>query len=126
VISPREYVKSEAHLPAPLRDFHDAKDFFKLLHRKCASNDDGTFEYNGDKINWVQGQCYVIDWFLHYMAQRGWTLQRSRAKVDFADLYEEIKQMKEEDAEAFRQALLEESHERQADRQRGAGEPGSV
>jgi hypothetical protein len=104
---PIEYVKSGDHLPAPLKDFHDMKDVFKLLHRLYARNDDSTFEYNGEKVNWVLGQCYVIDWFLWFMAQRGWTLQRSRADVGFIDLTEEIKQMKTEDAEAFRKALAE-------------------
>ncbi|MNY63704.1 hypothetical protein D3C86_2007050 [compost metagenome] len=41
-------------------------------------------------VDWVTGQCYVIDIFLWFMARRGYTLQRSRAKVPFRDLHEDV------------------------------------
>lgn len=54
----------------------------------------------------MAGQCYAIDWFLWFMAQHGWTLQRSRAKgVEFFDLSERCAEMRNADAEAFRAAL---------------------
>lgn len=100
--SPVDYVKSGSHLPACLQDFHDQKDVFKLLHGKYGKESGGKFNFERfEAVSWTTGQCYVIDWFLWFMAQRGWTLQRSRAKVDFLDLHDEIKQMKDEAAEAF-------------------------
>lgn len=102
-MKPEEYVQSSKHLPEPLRDFHDQKDLFKLMHRLYSNNNH--FEKGADSVNWVTGQCYVIDWFLWFMAQRGYTLQKSRAKVDFKNLREEIEKMKEKDAEALRKAL---------------------
>jgi hypothetical protein len=106
--TPHDYVKSGDHLPPPLKDFHDAKDVFKVMHRKY-----GRFEHAGQEVNWVLGNCYVIDWFLWFMAQRGWTLQRSRVRIDFTDLAAEIAQMKEEDAATFLQMLEERKKERE-------------
>lgn len=40
--------------------------------------------------NSVEGQCYVIDCFLWFMARHGYTLQRSRAQQDFDSLEETI------------------------------------
>jgi hypothetical protein len=101
----KEYVESGDHLPACLRDFHDQKDVFKLMHRLYGhESQTGTFDHYDVSIPWTTGQCYVIDWFLWFMAQRGYTLQRSRAKVDFRDLDDEVKAMKE-DRDALRQAL---------------------
>jgi hypothetical protein len=37
-------------------------------------------------VDWVAGQCYVIDIFLWFMARRGYTLQRSRQRLPFRDL----------------------------------------
>lgn len=97
-----EYVRSGRHLPPPLRDFHDQKDAFKLMHSR-----QGDFEFNGAAVAWTTGQCYVIDRFLWFMALHGWTLQQSRAKVEFLDLDQGIREMKEESAEQLRQALAE-------------------
>jgi len=116
--TPQDYVESGDHLPPPLKDFHDAKDVFKVMHQKYGRNDKNTFEHAGQEVNWVLGNCYVIDWFLWFMAQRGWTLQRSRAKVEFADLADEITKMKEENAGIFLQMLEEARKERAAEVQR--------
>lgn len=96
-----EYLKSGAYLPAPLRDFHDAKEVFKTMHSVVAVEKN---EY-ARSVTWVTGQCYVIDIFLWFMARRGWTLQRSRAAVDFRDLQGDVAARREQDAQAFREAL---------------------
>lgn len=95
------YVKSGAHLPAPLRDFHDAKDVFKTMHERMDVQGN---EY-AREVTWVRGQCYVIDLFLWFMAKRGWTLQRSRAKVEFLDLAADIKAVKDANAARFHELL---------------------
>ena len=96
-MSPKEYVQSGKHLPEPLRDFHDAKELFKTMHgtMECSSH-----EYAGH-VTWVAGQCYVIDLFLWWMGQRGYTLQRSRAHVDFRSLSDDIAERQSRDREAF-------------------------
>ena len=104
-MSLKDFMDSGKYLPSPLRDFHDAKDVFKLIHRVFGGKSEGIFKYYNSEITWISGQCYVIDWFLWFMAQRGWTLQRSRLKLDYRDLVAEIKQMKEEDSKAFFEEL---------------------
>lgn len=98
-----EFLKSGAYLPAPLRDFHDQKEVFKTMH--------GTMDLSKNEyaktVSWIVGQCYVIDVFLWFMARRGWTLQRSRARVDFRDLGVDIKAQRDAEAEAFRAMLAE-------------------
>ena len=79
-----EWMKSGKYLPEPLRDFHDQKEVFKSIHEIVSQND------ATKGITWIQAHCYVIDVFLWFMARRGWTLQRSRAKHDFADLDETL------------------------------------
>lgn len=81
-----EWLKSLRYLPPALRDFHDQKDVFKAMHDII--NVQG-HEY-ARSVDWVTGQCYVIDIFLWFMARRGYTLQRSRAKVPFRDLHEDV------------------------------------
>ena len=83
---PDEWMKSGKYLPRILRDFHDQKDLFKAMHQIVAVD---KHEYCKD-VGWVQGQCYVIDIFLWFMARRGYTLQRTRQRFDFNDLSSEI------------------------------------
>lgn len=106
-----EWLKSLAYLPPPLRDFHDQKDIFKAMHEII--NVQG-HEF-ARSVDWVTGQCYVIDIFLWFMARRGYTLQRSRAKVPFRDLHADVAE-----ARATRQRLPLPSAAQPA--QQGAGE----
>mgnify|MGYP003650037805 CR=1 FL=1 len=77
----KEWLLTLEYLPVQLRDFHDQKDFFKSMHHLYQ---DG--EGSQDKPNWRDGHIYTIDWFLWFMASRGYTLQKSRKKgVTFSD-----------------------------------------
>ncbi len=76
-----EWLQSGEYLPEILRDFHDQKDLFKTMHTLYRDNDPA-----GQMPNWVDGQCYTIDWFLWYMASRGYTLQQSRKQIEFRPL----------------------------------------
>lgn len=80
------WLKSAQYLPPPLRDFHDQKDVFKAIHEML---DVAGNSYVG-KVDFVTGQVYVIDFFLWFMARRGYTLQRSRARMPFRDLAEDV------------------------------------
>ena len=71
-----QWLKSGEYLPEPLRDFHDQKDVFKAMHQII---DVKGHDY-AKPVDWIAGQCYVIDIFLWFMARRGWTLQRTRRR----------------------------------------------
>lgn len=76
-----KWLESGHHLPEFLRDFHDQKDFFKAMHYLYQDNP------SADRVpNWVDGQIYTIDWFLWMMASRGYTLQKTRKKLDFSEM----------------------------------------
>lgn len=70
------------HLPRWLRDFHAQKDVFKTMHEMVQFKPSDL----GGQITFAEGQCYVIDCFLWFMARHGYTLQRSSAKIDFESL----------------------------------------
>ncbi len=98
-ITDQEYVESGKHLPPFMRDFHDQKDLFKVIHH-FYSKGDGFSE-----ISYREAMIYTVDWFLWYMARRGYTLHRSRANVDFRSIEEDIREMKEEQTSAFKSIL---------------------
>jgi hypothetical protein len=80
--SPISFVESGQHLPSFIRDFHNQKDLFKLIHTTYSEGNDQA------KLmpDWIQAHCYTIDWFLWFMGQRGYTLQKNRSNVDFKPL----------------------------------------
>jgi hypothetical protein len=100
------WMKSGKYLPRALRDFHDQKDVFKAMHdlQKPASPMDAVAGHYS--LNFVTGQCYVIDRFLWFMARRGYTLQRSRAQLPFRDLDADVKAATER-RQAQESALLQ-------------------
>ena len=77
-----EWQKSGKHLPKIMRDFHDQKDIFKDMHRLYESEENES-ETSPGMPTWVKGHIYVVDWFLWYMARRGYTLQKTRKKLPF-------------------------------------------
>lgn len=84
------WMQAGKHLPEPLRDFHDQKEVFKAMHdmQKPSSPSDAISGHYS--LDFVTGQCYVIDRFLWFMARRGYTLQRSRAALPFRDLSADV------------------------------------
>jgi len=84
------WLESVKYLPEFLRDFHDQKNLFKCMHWNYEQSDDEA--QTKDKPNWVDGHVYVIDWFLFYMASRGYTLQKTRTKLEFRD-FEDFREL---------------------------------
>lgn len=88
------------HLPPALRDFHDQKDLFKALDRvfQDAKNDPESDYHMRFILNsypgWVCFHIFVVDYFLWYMARRGYTLQRARKRLPFVEFnpYKELRQ----------------------------------
>lgn len=93
VSNPRleRWLQEGRHLPRFMRDFHDQKDLFRAIHQTiCVRNT----EHIGG-VTWVEGQIYVIDIFLWWMARRGYTLQPARADQEFMDIHETIRKQNE-------------------------------
>lgn len=82
------------YLPPFLRDFHDAKEFFKTL--------DGYFEPSEASQalkghTWVSNQIFTVDFFLWFCGIHGYTLQKCRKKgVEFKDIHETLRAAYEE------------------------------
>lgn len=95
-----QFAKSGKHLPLCIRDFHDAKDVFK-----CIGGMRDLHVRDRVLVSWVDGQCYVIDKFLHFMAQHGYTLQRCRRPIDFYDLDETIEKRREGEVDILKEFL---------------------
>ena len=70
-----EWLRSGEYLPVCMRDFHDQKNLFKSMHYLQQDNEGGE-----NNPTWVQGHIYIIDFFLWFMASRGYTLQKTRKK----------------------------------------------
>ena len=75
----QDWLKSGEYLPDIIRDFHDQKDLFKSMHFLYQDN-------QNVEISWVDGHIYTIDNFLWFMASRGYTLQKSRKKIEFREI----------------------------------------
>ena len=88
----RRWREDQKHLPAFMRDFHSCKRLFKGISDYIVCEDD----HPANKVNWVQAHCYTIDVFLWFMAEHGYTLQRSRAKHNFNDLDELLRELDRE------------------------------
>lgn len=88
----KNYLDSGEYLPDFMMDFHDQKLLFKRLNRIVENRQDG---YT-DNINWIEAQVYTVDIFLYFMADHGYTLQKSRKKVDFSSITDEMAAYNEE------------------------------
>ena len=102
-----KWLKAGRHLPAEMRDFHDQKALFAAIH---ALQDAGATGPNGSvdrlyEVSPVVGHVYVVDRFLWFMARRGWTLQRSRAGLPFADLAADVQAVAAERRTQFGEML---------------------
>jgi len=80
--SPLSFVESGKYLPEFMRDFHDQKNLFKLIHNTYSQDNKNANLYP----DWIKAHCYTIDWFLWFMGQRGYTLQKNRSNVEFKPL----------------------------------------
>ena len=76
-----EFLTSGEYLPPILRDFHDQKNVFKSMHLLYRDNPSAE-----DAPNWRDGHVYTIDWFLFFMASRGYTLQKCRKDIEFKEI----------------------------------------
>lgn len=74
------WLESGEYLPKFMRDFHDQKDVFKSIYYLYQDSP------GKDRMpSWLSSHIFVIDWFLWFMASRGYTLQKSRKRIEFRE-----------------------------------------
>jgi hypothetical protein len=91
-------VMNEDLLPKPLRDFHDQKRVFLHIwdevieERNAKTKKDPYYHDYMDKMTWVGAQVFTMDFFLQFMAEHGYTLQKCRSKkYKFKSLHKTMK-----------------------------------
>lgn len=90
------------HLPFFLKDFHDAKDFFKAFH-EWASETDTPWK---DLPSWCDCHILTLDYLLRFLAVHGYTLQKWRKKrLVFYKITETISLYRGRIANQFRTCL---------------------
>lgn len=94
----KRFLSEGRYLPEVMRDLHDTKEIFKTMHDVSGWNEKEGWARD---ISWMDGQIYVIDLFLHFMARHGYTLQRSRAKLKFHDLDEKRRRFRDDQGDAL-------------------------
>lgn len=104
-----QWLKSGAYLPASMRDFHDQKDLFKALYDTIRIPD------NLKHISWVDAHIFTIDIFLWWMARRGYTLQRCRARQEFMSLEGTVEAARNQRDEQFIAMMKESLSEKPTD-----------
>jgi hypothetical protein len=82
---PDEWLKSGEYLPPFMRDFHDQKELFKALQEVVERRNAKPNSYT-EGLNWIMAHVYSVDVLLWVLARHGYTLQRSRKRVEFADI----------------------------------------
>jgi hypothetical protein len=95
-------MKSKDWTPDFLKDFHDQKDLFKIIHLRA-----GDLEWCEKTVDWSLGHVYVFDRFLWFMARRGYTLQESKENVDFKDYNKDLEMLQKYKDKMFETIILE-------------------
>lgn len=87
-------------LPPYLRDFHNQKDLFKVLHWVWMPH--GGI---GELINFRSGMTYMMDGFLWTLARHGLVIYRSSARLPFEDLDEKVSALDDQYTKALMSML---------------------
>lgn len=87
-----DWMNRGVYLPDFLKDFHDAKDFFKPFFSVVDDE---------DQLNWIAVHCYMVDNFLWFLARFGYCVQRSNKRFEFKSLYSFVNDEKEQRAQSF-------------------------
>lgn len=109
--------KSNAHLPDILKDFHDQKDVFKTMHQMIGESPKNI---SGKTMDFVDGHIYAIDVFLWFMARHGYTLQRSRANVEFDSIERNIKYFNDLETLQFKQMFEEAANRKKEEEEKAS------
>ena len=104
------WLHSGTHLPKFMRDFHDQKRLFKIIEQtvtnaRAKDKDDFILK---QIPSWTMAHIYTIDFFLWFMASRGWTLQRCRKPLEFRDFADDTKHFEAMELQALKEMFAEE------------------
>ncbi len=107
-----DWMRMGKYLPRFMRDFHDQKRLFRAIGELVSDTqqkDIGTVRSIVTSLlpHWSDAHIYVVDFFLWYMAKRGYTLQRSRQRLPFLDLDEDLKEFDKRQLERMKVLLAE-------------------
>lgn len=89
------------YLPEFMRDFHDQKDLFKALQDLVDRANAKNGSHRSLTASWSEYHIYTVDIFLWVLAAHGYTLQRSRRRFGFHDIYDFVGQARAAALEAM-------------------------
>lgn len=107
--------KSGDYLPEFMRDFHDQKDLFKALQDVV---DGSNAKHGGHRAlngTWTNYHVYSVDIFLWVMAGHGYTLQRTRKRIDFPSIYDFVAESNRRARDAMSSVLRQAFHPKERD-----------
>jgi hypothetical protein len=81
-----KYLEDAEYLPNFMEDKWDNKKVFKLIYDMSQGRENDPLNLMIKDISWLAAYLYVNDMFLWTMALHGYTLQKSRKKLDFEDI----------------------------------------
>jgi hypothetical protein len=106
VISLDSFLKNGVYLPPELRGFYAQKSLFRRIQEVSSRYKWGYLEKPPMQV----AMCYTIDIFLWFMAKHGYTLQKTRVKVeglkDFGEMMDEFEQQRQADRDFFLKAMV--------------------
>lgn len=85
--SPQAWRESGEYLPTFMQDFHDQKDLFKALQDVVERSNAKQGPHRSLNATWTEYHIYTVDIFLWVLANHGYTLQRSRRRLAFSDIW---------------------------------------
>ncbi len=107
----QDYIRSQRYLyPRILNPKHHLNSrLFQLIHHWAGLPKEDEYLANYSS---TQANCYVVDYFLRFMATHGYTLQKTQASVDeFLDLEESVEQWDQEQRQRFYDAIKTRLHQ---------------
>lgn len=102
------------YLPEFMRDFHDQKDLFKALQDVVDRANAKNGSHRSLNASWTEYHIYTVDIFLWVLAAHGYTLQRSRRRFGFRDIYDFAGQARADALEAMASILTSRSADGEA------------
>jgi hypothetical protein len=100
-----DWLSDGSYLPPFMREFHAQKRLFKRIDEIVYREREKKSMLSADLPNWIAAHIYVVDFFLWFMARRGWTLQRSRRNFQFVDLHDDLEEWERRERNAMFDAL---------------------
>ena len=102
------WLEEGKYLPKCMQSFHDCKKLFRRIQwlvEEAKKEKDSINVYAKMIPSWQLNHIYVVDFFLWFMAKRGYTLQKNRTKLDFMDLDQSISELEKQEEKMFAQAF---------------------